>query len=356
MCSKFLVLDVSQPSDYRTWLEIWKSWPHRDIFAHPDYVRQFSQNDELAKCAYYQSAHGIILYPFIHRIIPSLLNVSGIWTDIVSPYGYGGCFAWKVSDPVKLGRDFYGEFDTWANRECVVSEFVRLSLFSQDRLEFPDRVRKRSLNVVRSLDIDEQEIWRDYEAKVRKNVMKAVRNNVHITVDESGGTVEEFHRVYDETMLRRDAKSDYRFSLDFFVRFNQLLDGHFVYFNAVRDSQVISTELVLVSSQSVYSFLGGTVSASFDVRPNDLLKHEVILWAKSRGKRHFVLGGGYQSEDGIFRYKKAFAPNGLVPFETGERIINTKTYESLVSHHLHNAQAPEGASHSPADFFPKYRT
>ena len=32
-----------------------------------------------------------------------------------------------------------------------------------------------------------------------------------------------------------------------------------------------------------------------------------------------VLGGGYGADDGIFRYKRSFAPHGLVPFFVGRR-------------------------------------
>ena len=34
-----------------------------------------------------------------------------------------------------------------------------------------------------------------------------------------------------------------------------------------------------------------------------------------------MLGGGYGADDGIFRYKRSFAPHGLVPFFVGRRVL-----------------------------------
>ena len=86
---------------------------------------------------------------------------------------------------------------------------------------------------------------------------------------------------------------------------------------------------MLVSERNAYSFLGGTASDAFELRPNDLLKWELILWLKSAGKRRFVLGGGYGADDGIFRYKRSFAPHGLVPFFVGRRVLEPELYRDL---------------------------
>jgi hypothetical protein len=54
-----------------------------------------------------------------------------------------------------------------------------------------------------------------------------------------------------------------------------------------------------------------------------------MLWAKRAGKRRFVLGGGHEPDDGIFRYKRSFAPGGLVPFEVGMRVLDPERYAEL---------------------------
>jgi CelD/BcsL family acetyltransferase involved in cellulose biosynthesis len=148
--------------------------------------------------------------------------------------------------------------------------------------------------------------------------------------------------LYLHTLERRDAPERYRFARDFFER----LSEHRVYVHALHGDDVVSSELVLLSEHNAYSFLGGTDSDAYELRPNDLLKWELILWAKEQGKRRFVLGGGYRPDDGIFRYKRSFAPHGLVPFFVGRRVLQPKLYRELTE---------RTGARGDADFFPAYR-
>lgn len=141
----------------------------------------------------------------------------------------------------------------------------------------------------------------------------------------------------------------------YFERIHADLKGQFSYFYAVVGGAVVSTELVLVSADRIYSFLGGTDAAWFHVRPNDLLKVEIMNWARGAGKTEFVLGGGYARGDGIYRYKLSFAPNGSVPFSIGSRVLNANAYKRLVQARR-TFEAREGCQWQPnSEYFPAYR-
>ena len=79
--------------------------------------------------------------------------------------------------------------------------------------------------------------------------------------------------------------------------------------------------------------------------PNDLLKHDVIEHAAAAGLEHYVLGGGYQAGDGIFRYKRAFDPTGIVPFHGVQLVPDAEAYDEACS----STGAPD------TSFFPRYR-
>ena len=121
------------------------------------------------------------------------------------------------------------------------------------------------------------------------------------------------------------------------------------------DGQVVSSELVLVSERHLYSFLGGTLSEALPLGANDLLKHGIIEWGREQGKASFVLGGGYQPGDGIFRYKRAFAPDGVVPFAVGRLVFDPEVYAQLVE--LRQSwEASRGRDWRPSPgFFPEFR-
>ena len=74
------------------------------------------------------------------------------------------------------------------------------------------------------------------------------------------------------------------------------------------------------------------------------------------GKKWCILGGGYEGYDGVFQYKKAFAPAGVVPFLVGKHIYYPSEYQDFCekrkAHDLQN-----GLSWITNDsFFPAYRT
>ena len=68
-----------------------------------------------------------------------------------------------------------------------------------------------------------------------------------IIVDTVGERLDEFVRVYHGTMTRRQAGQGYFFDRAFFPKIAREMPGSVVFFHAIHDGRVVSTELVLVS-------------------------------------------------------------------------------------------------------------
>ena len=120
------------------------------------------------------------------------------------------------------------------------------------------------------------------------------------------------------------------YSLNDFKKFISLNEEHLAICSVYFENTIVSSELLLISKDSIYSFLGGTDEKYFEKRPNDFLKVEALNWARNQGKKYYVLGGGYGLEDGIFKYKKGFFPNDVVNYYTGRKILNKTIYDQLV--------------------------
>src|SRR5688500_14525301 len=130
--SRVEFLDPGDPLDRAAWLEIWNSWPDREIMAHPDYVRLFARPADRVVAAAFRSDGGGILYPLIVRPLTAEPwgAAEGSACDLTTPYGYGGPFAWNVTD--QETRDFWTAFDGWARSQDAVTSFDRLSLFPEN--------------------------------------------------------------------------------------------------------------------------------------------------------------------------------------------------------------------------------
>ena len=117
--------------------------------------------------------------------------------------------------------------------------------------------------MVRSLDLDPDALWRNYDHKVRKNVNRAKQCGLTTEIDLTGQRLEEFLAIYRATMDRREAAAVYFFPRSFFETLARQLAGQFVFFHVFDGATMVSTELVLVSVRHIYSSLGGTLAEAF---------------------------------------------------------------------------------------------
>ena len=353
-CS-FRVLDAAVPNEAPEWLRLYDAYPEQEVFAHPEYVRLFARPCDRACCGIMQTAAGGVLFPFVVRPLASELWASPEESamDVISPYGYGGPFAWGCTE--EDGKRFWQEFEMWAHEHKIVCTFLRLSLFPSERLRPPYGERICQNNIIRSLDLDEAALLKDYDRKVPQNVNRALAQGLKFEADGTGKRLDAFLHVYYSTMERCQAKATYYFPKALFSRFCENLQRRYVFFHVLDGSEVVSTELVLLSARRMYSFLGGTLREAFPKRPNDYLKHQAALYGKQIGKSEYVLGGGYSGDDSLYHYKKSFAPHGSVPFQVCEMILDPENYQRIVGQRR-SWEAARSMDWKPEPgFFPQYR-
>lgn len=351
----FAVLDGMVPEELAAWVRLWEEWPQREVFAHPGYVKLVARPVDRVLCAALTSGPCLVLFPFILRPVATepWADPDEVSWDLIGPYGYGGAFASGCLSQTQ--PDFFDQLDRWLDVHSVVTSFVRMTLFPAQVLPFRGQVTPKALNVIRDLGPAPDDLWRDYEHKVRKNVSRAREAGLVFEIDPYGRGLDDFLGIYYATMDRRDAAASYYFPKEFFESIVEDLPGQFVFAHVRQGERIVSTELALVSADHAYSFLGGTLPEAFPMRPNDLLKHELFLWARRLGKKAFVLGGGYEGTDGIYRYKRSFAPGGVVDFHIGTAVHDSDAYERLVARRR-SWELGRGSTWEPeTGFFPAYR-
>jgi lipid II:glycine glycyltransferase (peptidoglycan interpeptide bridge formation enzyme) len=156
-------------------------------------------------------------------------------------------------------------------------------------------------------------------------------------------------------MTRNKAQKKYFFSCDYFQVFINKNAEHCALALIYKDGIPISTELVLLSDDTLYSHLGGTDASYFASRPNDFLKFEVMKWAMEQKKKYYILGGGREIGDDLYKYKKNYFPNDDdIIYYTGRKIILSEVskilneYQKLNNFELYSANVEN-------DYFPAYR-
>lgn len=337
------------PVDRAAWLAAWER-TGREPFAHPDYVSLFAQPGDQTLTLLWQGSGCEVLLPLLRRPLPGQE-----WTDVISPYGYGGPF---VSGNVEWAA-FYPELLAWMRRERVLTGFLRVSLntLPPPFADLPGyEAAYLSDNIVVDVCRPGEQQWAHYEHKVRKNVKKAERAGLRVEIQPDFRHLDAFLEIYHGTMQRRSASGWYYFGREFFQAFDTSLRGQFVVAEVYdAGERLVSTELVLQSDHFLYSFLGGTRQEAFAHAPNDLLKHAVIGYGREQDKKGYVLGGGYAPGDGIFRYKRAFDPVGVRPFYGVRLTADTQAYEQLAETRTAELRREQPGAAPLPGFFPAYR-
>jgi carbamoyl-phosphate synthase large subunit len=272
----------------------------------------------------------IIVMPFFLR--PIKINGENLpYYDVSSPYGYSGpCFSKEL--PIQFLEEFWKKVDAWYKDNNVVSEFIRFSLNGNHELYTGTLIP--ALKNVRGRILDEATQWTNLKPKARNNYRKASQQNLHCRIyhkEIPENVITDFYDIYIKTMIRNNADSRYFYELDYFKSIIAEASEYCAIALIYKDGTPISTELILISKDTLYSFLGGTLNEYFYCRPNDFLKLEVMKWARTKRKLFYVLGGGRENGDGLYKYKKSFFPNDEdVIYYTGRKIINTAIYKELV--------------------------
>lgn len=354
----------------QTWLDFW-TLCGREPFAHPDYIRLLGSSEDRPRLLVAHGKGGIEILPIALRSLDgqAWMNDSNLY-DAVSPYGYGGPYAegtpeygtWQGLFQFLYEQDVVAWFGRLALGAQVASNSAGVSTEDANPPPFGDRnhgttvIESKADNVVVNLQHSYSEQWRRYAPKVRKNVNKALRAGLRVDVGTAFNDLEEFVALYAATMDRQNASAWYRFDLAFFTGLTTSLPANYLAAE-VRDvaGRLISAELVLISDNRAYSFLGGTYPDAFLFAPNDLLKHAVINHVRQLGYIEYVLGGGLTAQDGIFRFKRAFAPSGVVPFHLVKMVLDNPNYLRLIDQRSRFEQARLPNSVQRGDFFPAYR-
>lgn len=344
------MLSIININEAKEWDDIVRSFESYDVNYLSGYVKAFQHQGEGEPLLfYYDDGSTRAINVAMKRDIAESKQFKdklplNTYFDISTPYGYGG-FWIEGEDYTAVNK----AYNLYCKGNGFISEFVRFHLFSDYQSYFDGRIETHTHNVVRNLESPLDEMLMDFEHKVRKNLKKANKAGLEIQIDTVGERLDEFLDIYYGTMDRTEANEDFFFPKAFFETIN-LMEDNYVYIHVLYEGKVIATELVLYGADNGYSFLGGTNRDYFNLRPNDFLKYETIKWAKEKGLKRFILGGGYGEDDGIFRYKKSFAPGGIHKFYIGKRILNKDKYDELL-----RIRSKEDDFNIDTNFFPEYR-
>lgn len=326
------------------WDDYIKRFSTLDVYHSKEYTILFSKiQDGIPEAAYFENKDGKVFYPFIKRKIKLKEN----FFDIITPYGYGGPV---VEGKERVMEEFYKYFKEYCFTHNIVSETVTLHplLSNNDSIKHimkSDYIRR---TIAIDLSYPIEEIRKKYSSNNRRNIRKALKEGVSVSISNVEADIEKFIELYYETMDRNHASSFYYFErFYFYQQMKETPLSKSVLLLAKHQDKVVGGIILLIGKDFAHYHLGASKTEYLSLRANNLLFDAMIEHAKSLGANILHLGGGYGDDDNLFRFKSSFTNQEFYEYYLGKHIINEKVYGELAK--------MVGVPEQDNTYFPIYR-
>jgi hypothetical protein len=150
--------------------------------------------------------------------------------------------------------------------------------------------------------------WENYSSKRRQEVRRAVRNGAAMRIVPSDELhIDRFVELYDSTMSRKQAKSVYFYSREFFIDLFDRLKEQTLLVEAYAGDQLASSTIFFLGNRCVWAQYEGTVPSVRDSDANLYKTDRMIAWSADHSYNYFLLGGGFSEGDGGYQYKMRYS-------------------------------------------------
>ena len=271
---------------------------------------------------------------------------------MITPYGYGGPL---IEIKQEKGREefiktYFEKYEEYCNKNNIVSEFVRFHPLEKNHdycKEFYD-VSHISNTIYIDL-LSKEVIENNMISKARNKIKKAEKNHLIFEEDINLNTIDNFIKLYYETMDKNNASSLYYFDKEYFYNVFKLKDKVKL-FNIRYQGEVVATSIILLGDKWIHYHLSANTEVGYKLAANNFLLYNVAIWGSENGYQKLHLGGGYGgNESPLYKFKYSMNKNGILDFYIGKKIYNKELYEKLVDEKMLNSKEKESS------FFPLYR-
>ena len=323
-----------------------------DIYFDVDYLKS-SEDIEKGNLDFffYEDDNGKGKNIFIKREIKQNIVEKSLY-DLITPYGYGGPL---IEIKKEKGREefiktYFEKYEEYCNKNNIVSEFVRFHPLEKNHdycKEFYD-VSHISNTIYIDL-LSKEVIENNMISKARNKIKKAEKNHLIFEEDINLNTIDNFIKLYYETMDKNNASSLYYFDKEYFYNVFKLKDKVKL-FNIRYQGEVVATSIILLGDKWIHYHLSANTEVGYKLAANNFLLYNVAIWGSENGYQKLHLGGGYGgNESPLYKFKYSMNKNGILDFYIGKKIYNKELYEKLVDEKMLNSKEKESS------FFPLYR-
>jgi hypothetical protein len=274
--------------------------------------------------------------------------------DATSVYGYPGPVSPPGELPAEVRAAFQDTLTAVLKERGVVTVFSRLHpMLGHEPLVGLGSIRAEGQTVALALrgrreDGTAVDGTEGYSRGCRRTLRQLHRHGFIGMHDTELRYLPEFTAIYQETMRRSGATTEYWYDKRDFDELVCTVPEQVKLFVALREGDVVAASLVTVHDGFAQDYLGGTRPDALAYSPDRLVVDTERRWAVQQGLDQLHLGGGRGARaDSLFVYKCGFAP-ARHTFRTWRWVLDRDVYDEMVPDRSHDPEADL--------FFPRYRS
>lgn len=320
-----------------------------DIYFEKEYAKLYEkiENGKIEEFIL-ESKNGIIKNLFLKRRIED-----EEFFDIITPYGYGGPIIIETNNKEELLKEYDEQFSKFCNKNNIVSEFIRFHPIYKNALDFKNiyEVEYSRKTIGTNLKDFNDPVQEEFSKNAKREIKQALKKDIKVHIIENPDNLDNFKKLYYETMERNGASEYYYFDENYFNEMILKLRDYILLIEIEFESEIIASEIYLIKGKILHAHLLGSCSKLLELNAGSLIEAMAAKWGKEHEFEYIHHGGGRTSdpEDSLFKYKKKFGKNTEFDFYIGKKIWNKEIYEKLVE----KRQLTEKEKES--NFFPLYR-
>jgi hypothetical protein len=198
--------------------------------------------------------------------------------------------------------EFLTLLEQWAKKQKI----HRIQIVDptiKERRDMPDFNCVESFrHLLKLKDKSADQILAGYDESVRRNLRKASKSGLYVEAIRQREEVEDFYRLYLESMRRNKALAKYPLQL-FYGIYDFLVRKQAEILFAKSQGRAVAGMVLVHSQDTTHYFHGGSETRSLHLRPNDLLFHHAIESARETGKEFFDFFGSDKMLVSLIRFK-----------------------------------------------------
>lgn len=302
-----------------------------DIYYLENWIKLYTEKENgIPEKLEYEFEDGKVIYPFIKRKICTQINNQDYY-DTITVYGFNGpLIVGNPENRKQIVENFNRKFQEYCEKNNIVAEYVRFSPWFKNYLDFNEIYNLRLNKKTFYMDLTVPDVFMNEISSKRRNCIRsAIKKGVIIQFDFNGNTVEEFYRLYQNTILKNNISEYYQLSVEFLKKHFEYLKGNIFISNAIFQNKIISSSIFVYQDKQLHYLYSANDYEYTYLNGNSLILSEVANWGKENGKEKFHLGGATSSED-LRKFKLSFTKNQGLDYYVGSKIRQEKIYNELV--------------------------